>query len=43
MQGVKEHQFSGNDRSSLEVDGLPAVVLQIAHDEHGLVRILSDL
>lgn len=43
MQSVDENQFSEDDSSALEVDGLPAVIAQVFHVEQASVSIWGGL
>ena len=43
MKRVNQHQLSDDNRCSLEVDRLPAIIIQIIYLQHGLVHQTRDL
>lgn len=43
MQSVDQNQFSEDDGSALEVDGLPAVIAQVFHVKQASVSICGGL
>lgn len=43
MQCVDQDQFGDDDGSPLEVDGLPAVVVEILHIQQGRLDVCSSL
>lgn len=43
MEGVDEGQLGHDDGEPLEVDGLPAIIFQVAYAKHGRVDKLGGL
>jgi hypothetical protein len=43
MQRIDQDQFSDDDSSTLKINGLPTVISEVFHVEHGRFHVVCDL